>query len=372
MKPPDQTLPDVYILEGTANILDVQDKNVLLAHEYGKEGNRDLQQAILNLGYPRAEIIKITLASYRHDLDKHFTKPHYDTPAPICFCLCDGTEDDHYPGLSVVTRLEEKGIPFTGSGSRFYYNTTSKITLKPMLQAHNVPTSPFVEINKESAKCDLEKAASIIGWPMIVKPDVSYGSLCISESSVCETLDQALKQVSCVFAQTGHGVFVEKFLGGREYTALCSGDVEYGVKVYVVAERVFNKSLSKYQRLLAFAKYWEGYDLEGNMPAQGENQLYSYDAAPEAWQATLQDIARRAYIATGGDGYGRVDMRSVDMDDPSAYVLEVNSNCGLSFKQGTSSLGDILHLSKVSPEEFVQDLLDFAVARNKRPKRTCM
>jgi hypothetical protein len=44
--------------------------------------------------------------------------------------LCDGTEDDGYVGLSVVFGLQIAQIPFTGAGSQFYSDTTSKPVLK--------------------------------------------------------------------------------------------------------------------------------------------------------------------------------------------------------------------------------------------------
>ena len=70
-------------------------------------------------------------------------------------------------------------------------------------------------------------------------------------------------------------IFVERFLGGREFTALCTGDDQLGVLVYQVAERVFNQKLTSRERILAFDKYWDGYDLEGHMPdLNKENSLY--------------------------------------------------------------------------------------------------
>jgi hypothetical protein len=44
--------------------------------------------------------------------------------------LCDGTEVDGYPGLSVVVGLEVADIPYTGADSKFYLDTTSKPVLK--------------------------------------------------------------------------------------------------------------------------------------------------------------------------------------------------------------------------------------------------
>jgi len=158
-------------------------------------------------------------------------------------------------------------------------------------------------------------------------------------------------------------VFVEKFLAGREFTALVVGDEYWGVRVYPVAERAFDPKLSTYQRMLSFDQYWDGYDLQGG---QGNEDFCRYEMAQEAWQEPLQQIAKDAYLALGGNGYGRVDIRTVEMENCDPFVLEVNANCGLSFEKDSSSLANILLMSKVSPPGFVKDLIEHALHRQKR------
>ena len=140
---------------------------MLLANEYGKEANLDLSKVICNLGYGRGEIIKTSLATYKQIIDLYFSQGHNSPalrPKSVAFNLCDGTEDlDRYPGLSVVLELESQGVAFTGSNSRFFHDTTSKPTLKKMLQDHAVPTSPFVEIRPECIEGDMIHACDIVG-----------------------------------------------------------------------------------------------------------------------------------------------------------------------------------------------------------------
>ena len=64
----------------------------------------------------------------------------------------------------------------------------------------------------------------------------------------------------------------------------------------------------------------------------------------------LQDLARRAYIACGGNSFGRVDIRKRDSSG-KLYVLEVNASCGLG--KGTSS-DFILGLAGQSTKDFFQ------------------
>jgi glutathione synthase/RimK-type ligase-like ATP-grasp enzyme len=89
-------------------------------------------------------------------------------------------------------------------------------------------------------------------------------------------------------------------------------------------------------------------------------------------QADLQKIAERAYLALGGNGYGRVDMRT-DESDNQTMVLEVNANCGVSFnpQEFTSTTGEILRMSGVSVRQFAWDLIEFALERRRRRNNLC-
>jgi hypothetical protein len=59
-----------------------------------------------------------------------------------------------------------------------------------------------------------------------------------------------------------------------------------------------------------------------------------------------------------------VDLRTSDPTDPrTTMVLEVNAQCGLSFGKNSSSLGEILELSKESAGQFLSELMNHAVSR---------
>ncbi|KAI8896115.1 hypothetical protein BC833DRAFT_598907 [Globomyces pollinis-pini] len=342
------------------------DNNILLVNEHGKDDALvDLQKAFLSCNpCTVVDIVPISLDDYEDVLiTLENSLPH--GKRMVVVNLCDGSELDGYPGLSIVNQLEKMNIAFTGAGSAFYEDTTSKPVLKRMLQKEQVPTSVFVVIRPDSVEEDLDKAAELADWPLIIKPSVSYASISITDRSVVETREAALKQINAVIKETNGGVFIESFLAGREFTALCSGDREDGIHVYPVAERVFNKNLKERQRILAFDRYWDGYDLDGSIPTT-EEELYWYEKAQEDWQDHLRDIAGRAYLACGGSGYGRVDIRTKNASELNAYVLEVNANCGLSFGKNSSSLGEILNLSNVKPSDFCNELIHFALNRQFR------
>jgi D-alanine-D-alanine ligase-like ATP-grasp enzyme len=363
-------VPFVYILHPEAAFGIDQTDMVRLTNEHGKDSAcDDFRKLLVTMGYKNVETVTINLQSYKTILkalkDKHSNSSM--EPDYVILNLCDGTETDGYPGASVIIEMEALKMPYTGSDYAFYHNTTSKPFLKRMLIKENVPTSDFIEITSSTTFEEIEKLKD---WPLIVKPSVSYASISISEKSIVHTPEEVLERVKYAVGVDGRvtGVFVERFLAGREFTVFVSGDSDSN-KVFKAVERVFDSKLGTYQRMLAFDRYWDGYDLEGNEPSTDEMSFFKYHLAPEPVQPILQDLALRAYLACGGSGYGRVDIRTDSIDSFNPFVLEVNSNCGISVDQTdglSSTVCEILKLSKESFTKFANDLLEFALTRFKK------
>lgn len=118
-----------------------------------------------------------------------------------------------------------------------------------------VPTLPFVTLSHNPpAKVDLERAKEVVGYPLIIKPSVSYGSMMISTKSVVDGPSQMITYLSETEGLKDYKdeIFLESFLAGREFTVLCSGDEKVGVRVYVAAERVFAPNLNEREKILTF------------------------------------------------------------------------------------------------------------------------
>ncbi|KAG0032111.1 hypothetical protein BGZ82_006682 [Podila clonocystis] len=384
---------------------------ITLSNEFDRaQSVADLEDKLHKAGYSDVEIVPVsldTVVAVADSLAKEMEEKRARNLDLVVFQLCDGTELDGYPGVSMIEALEQRCVPFTGSDSAFYIISSSKPVLKKVLQAAKVPTSSFQEFDHPAVRADLDHIIDDIGFPMIVKPSISYASINISMKSVVHTPEDLLDQVNkSLAANMPEGkapkvepqiypseeyqhplkakaaatvtkdsikeidietptVFVEKFLAGREFTALVIGDENWGVRVFPVAERAFDPRLGKFERLLAFDQYWAGYDLQGGEIPANED-FCKYQLANEAWQEKLQQVAKEAYLALDGSGYGRVDIRTVEMDTCEPVVLEVNANCGLSFEKDSSSLANILLMSHIAPPGFVKDLVDHALHRNNR------
>lgn len=283
----------------------------------------------------------------------------------VIFNLCDGIEVDGYPGIRTVRALEASGLPFTGADSAFYELSTPKTLMKQRLIERGVATSPFVAIRDPHA--DGTRAGALLGYPLIIKPDVSAASFGISIKSVVHDDAGCVAQAKATLSGERdlenyyEGVFAERFIPGREFTVLCASDpvAFQGVFVYPPVERVFHKALPAHERLLSYDRYWEKYETEGALPDRAP--IAHYESAPEEWTQTLATLAREAYLALGGVGYGRVDIRR-DERTGEFLVLEANCNCGLS-TDGETSVSWILRLSGETMPKLLDRIFEDAVLR---------
>jgi D-alanine-D-alanine ligase len=263
----------------------------------------------------------------------------------VVFNFCDGYEDTGVPGVSVVKALEATELIFTGSSSRFYEISSSKIWMKELFEKQGVATPGFAVLPRSGPVCGL---CERLGVPLFVKPDASSASCGIGLKSKVWTDEETTARRD--FLITGENakyfgndqIFVERYMSGDEYTVLVFGYWDQPEKIWNMppGHRAFAKSIPQEERFLSYDRYWAVYS-EESAPADNE-PFYHYELALEPVASQVAELARRAFIAVEGWGYARVDIRS-DLETGELSVLEVNANCGLSGDEQTSS-GNLLRL----------------------------
>ncbi|KAF9387703.1 hypothetical protein BGX21_000485 [Mortierella sp. AD011] len=147
---------------------------------------------------------------------------------------------------------------------------------------------------------DLENIIDEIGFPMIVKLSISYASINIPMSSVVHTPTQLLEQINKSLSVSNPDVVAPDWIElgqekereqsehkndvigkasvnekNMEIGIETSTDEDWGIKVYPVPERAFDPKLDKFERIMAFDKYWEGYDREGGHGKEDVEELCS-------------------------------------------------------------------------------------------------
>jgi D-alanine-D-alanine ligase len=285
---------------------------------------------------------------------------------PLVINLCDGDEINGTPGVSVIHELEKKHLIYTGSDDYYYNITTSKIPMKRAFDKAGVPNAKWeiIDGNEDSIKGICER----IGAPLIIKPAVSGGSMGVSVKNVVYTDDELLQRIEEIregyrgWNLLADGLIAEQFITGPEFTSLIVGSsVEPGkCIVYPPVERIFHESLPDEEKFLSFDRLWEIYEDEKPMP--GDENFYNYHKPDALLISALEKISLDAYIAVGGMGYGRLDIR-MDANNGKLYMLEVNAQCGLSEDEDYTSIGAILRYAGLSFTQLIKEIVHDAFTR---------
>lgn len=308
----------------------------------------------------------VTITDYAGCIEKILTEKDALGNFPVVLNLCDGDEVNGTPGISVVKLLEETGLVYTGADEYFYRITTSKIPMKVAFEEHGVPTPAWETI--ASREQDLNHIFKKLGSPVIVKPAVSGGSMGVGVKNVVHTQEALAQQVQQMFDGyrgwnlAAGGIIAEAFIKGPEFTVLIVGSASRpeSLKVYAPVERLFHGSLSDTEKFLSFDRLWEIYEEETAMPEEGD--FYQYGSPDISLHAAIKQVCVDAYIAVGGTGYTRVDVR-MDQDTGKLYVLEVNAQCGISEDENYTSIGAILRMGGDSFASLVTEIINDAFRR---------
>jgi D-alanine-D-alanine ligase len=271
---------------------------------------------------------KVTPIDYGHD---DFCILERERPDFVFIALHGGEGEDG----TVQRRLEELGLPYSGSGPVASRLAMDKELSKAEFLAHRVPTPPHEVAEEFDADYRLRRMARRIGWPVIVKPIDQGSSIGVSMVRGTEDVAGALRGA---FAH-GPRALLEKGIVGRELTVGIVGARALPV-CEVIASNGFFDFNAKYNKQ-AGTRYVVNPDLPG----------------PVAKLA--QHYARRAHHALRCHGYSRVDLMLDQCND--LWVLEVNTLPGMT---ETSLLPKSAAAEGMSFDELVQELVD--VSRERR------
>jgi D-alanine-D-alanine ligase len=285
---------------------------------------------------------------------------------PLVINLCDGDEINGSPGISVVHYLEQKGLCYSGSNSDFYHITTSKITMKKAFDCKGISTPKWETIQNKDQP--VKGIFDRLGSPLILKPAISGGSLGISVKNVVHTEKELVEQIQLLYEGyhgwdlSSGGLIAEQFIKGPEFTTLIVGSSDRPDDCihYLPVERVFHSSLPDTEKFLSFDRLWEFYENESAMP--GEENFFDYYLPAAELIPALQQLTLDAYIAVRGSGYARIDIR-MDAQTKKLYVLEVNSQCGLSEDEDHTSIGAILRVSGKSFAQLIIEIIKDALQK---------
>ena len=205
-----------------------------------------------------------------------------------------GGEDGAMQGL-----LECAGIPYTGSGILASSLGMDKLRTKQVWQSLNIPTPRHAVL---ASVADCEKAASDLGFPLIVKPAHEGSSIGMAKVADVAELIQAWQAAQAFDSQ----VLVEQWISGPEFTvAMLRGQVLPPI---------------------GLGTTHSFYDYDAKYLANDTQYRVPCGLAPDK-EAELCELVAKACAAVGVKGWGRVD---VMQDAQGAFwLLEVNTVPGM-------------------------------------------
>ncbi len=278
--------------------------------------SENVEQALKELGF------KYTSIDCKDDFVEKLISSNFD----LCFNALHGEfgEDGQIQAL-----LEEIGIKYTHSGISSSILAMNKAFSKEIFIRNNVPTPKYKMIDKE----DIKESDILI--PSVIKP-INNGSsvgvyIILSESDKTSFLND-LKNW-----KYGKYIMVEEYIKGRELTCGIIANKPTEV-IEIKAKNIFYDYETKYTQGMS------EYVLANDIPSE------TYDK--------IQDLTMSCHKLLDCKGVTRTDFRLEEDPILSPYVLELNTNPGLT---KTSLIPKLAALQDISYNNLISLIIEDAI-----------
>lgn len=273
---------------------------------------------------------------------KQLTREGFD----IFVNLCEGHLEWDIPSIDVIHTLEMLDLPFTGPTSRLY--EPRKDSLKIISRYAEVSTPPHVLVRKPA---DIERAASILHFPLFVKPNEGGDSFGIDDKSLCWDA-AALRLKATALLQQFDAILIEEYIGGREFSVLVAADPSTPGRARAFRPVEFH---------FPEGEKFKTYELKNQQYHPGSNRFVD-DLELEA---ELRHAAQKVFENYSGLGYCRMDFRK-DGEGP-LHVIDANFTCSVFYAEGYFGTADyILQRDGFGAANFLRLIVAEGMARHRR------
>lgn len=284
--------------QGGAGEFDAQQK---YADEDTYKSAIQVERALARLGF-KTELIEITM----NTMDKINA-----IDSDLVYNICEWAGKDFKLGAEVISRLENRGLLYTGADAKSYTWSSDKLLMKKMFSKAKLPTP----------KCAIYEGKRIsladIPFPVIVKPSLEHCGIGIHQDSICKTKNEAIKKAKEEYKQYQQPILIEEYIEGREIHAT----MFKGSKCVILppAEVLFKKKKGM-KGIFSYESKWK----DGTYECMYEDvRITKFN---KQLKKKIYSLCQRAYDKMHCQGLIRIDMR---MRDGELYILEINENPGL-------------------------------------------
>lgn len=235
----------------------------------------------------------------------------------IAFNLLEEFHGDSLYDQHVVSYLELKRLPYTGSNPRGLTLGHDKALSKKILAYHRIPVPEFAVFpvtRKMRRPARLE-------FPLFVKSLVEEGSVGISQASIVHDDKKLLERVAFIHRQTSLPAIVEEYIEGREIYVGVLGNRQ--LSTFTPWELIITNLPEGAPNIATDRVKWD-------YAYQRKTGVLTRAAELTSEQRnTLAHLSKRIYRNLCLSGYARLDYR---LDARGRfYLLEANPNPNLSY-----------------------------------------
>ena len=229
------------------------------------------------------------------------------------FNLIESIDNDYGREWQVPALLDRHGVRYTGNGAEPLRLCRAKDSARRVLQRAGVRVARGVVVRAASELTPRRLRA--LPFPCFVKPARVDGSIGIDGDSMCADASALSARVEHLAHHLPGPYLVEEYLPGKEINVALFPDPIDG---FVVPTEIdFSVLAPELPRFVTYDSKWN--------PESPEYVTKSVPAELDAGlRAEVERVARAAFRALGGRGYGRVDMRLDVTGQPC--VIDVNPN----------------------------------------------
>jgi D-alanine-D-alanine ligase len=234
-------------------------------------------------------------------------------PPDVVFNLYDDVVEGALYDMRLAALVRMMGFPLTGSPALALGLTRYKSTCASLLSGLGIPIPPCTTLLEKVGDVDRHTWR----FPMIVQARQEHAGIGLHRHSVVDTKKALREQVRRILQEFHQPALVQHFLPGREFNVGILGGKR--MRVLPLAEVDYSQLPPDIPPILSYAAKW----VETSTEYQKTSVICPAQVEPELAQRISQ-VALRAFQAVGGWGYGRVDIRLDENEQPC--VLEVNCN----------------------------------------------
>lgn len=215
--------------------------------------------------------------------------------------------------MRVAALVRMMGFPMTGSSALALGLCRYKHMTISLLQGAGLPVPPESRILERIGDVSRHRWR----FPAIVHPAQEHAGVGLSRESVVHSIKSLRDQVRIILRDYGQAALAQRFLPGREFNISLLGGKR--LRVLPFAEVNYEELPPEIPPIMSYAAKWLSSSVEFKKtsvvcPAVVEPMLHR----------RIEQLAVQSFRAVGGWGYGRVDIRLDENQEP--YVLEVNCN----------------------------------------------